>query len=39
MAETHLGSVRLGLIWRRLDEIVDQVVETFLRAAVQTAST
>lgn len=29
----ELNAVRLGLIWRRLDGIVDQVAETFLRAA------
>ena len=28
-----LDPVRLGLIWRRLDGIVDQVAETFVRAA------
>ncbi len=33
MSEQRLDSVRLGLIWRRLDGIVDQVAETFLRAA------
>jgi len=33
MSETELSAVRLGLIWRRLDGIVDQVAETFLRAA------
>ena len=33
MSEVHLNAVRLGLIWRRLDGIVDQVAETFLRAA------
>ncbi|MDP7547789.1 MAG: hydantoinase B/oxoprolinase family protein [Alphaproteobacteria bacterium] len=33
MRKTELNAVRLGLIWRRLDGIVDQVAETFLRAA------
>ena len=33
MARADLSAVRLGLIWRRLDGIVDQVAETFLRAA------
>ncbi len=33
MSKTELSAVRLGLIWRRLDGIVDQVAETFLRAA------
>ncbi|MEE1555874.1 MAG: hydantoinase B/oxoprolinase family protein, partial [Alphaproteobacteria bacterium] len=33
MSKTELNAVRLGLIWRRLDGIVDQVAETFLRAA------
>ena len=28
-----IDAVRLGLLWRRLDGIVDQVSETFLRAA------
>lgn len=28
-----IGPVRLGLIWRRLDGIADQVAETFVRAA------
>lgn len=28
-----IGAVRLGLLWRRLDGIVDQVSETFVRAA------
>ncbi len=33
MAARDLDPVRLGLIWRRLDGIVDQVAETFVRAA------
>jgi len=33
MSKAELTAVRLGLIWRRLDGIVDQVAETFLRAA------
>jgi N-methylhydantoinase B len=33
MSDIELNAVRLGLIWRRLDGIVDQVAETFLRAA------
>jgi N-methylhydantoinase B len=33
MTEQQLSAVRLGLIWRRLDGIVDQVAETFVRAA------
>ena len=33
MPNPELNAVRLGLIWRRLDGIVDQVAETFLRAA------
>ncbi|MDA1100028.1 MAG: hydantoinase B/oxoprolinase family protein [Proteobacteria bacterium] len=33
MSKAELNAVRLGLIWRRLDGIVDQVAETFLRAA------
>jgi len=33
MSEVNLSAVRLGLVWRRLDGIVDQVAETFLRAA------
>ena len=33
MGRADLSAVRLGLIWRRLDGIVDQVAETFLRAA------
>jgi N-methylhydantoinase B len=33
MPGTAMDPVRLGLIWRRLDGIVDQVAETFLRAA------
>ncbi|MAG97041.1 MAG: hydantoinase B/oxoprolinase family protein [Alphaproteobacteria bacterium] len=33
MATTPLDPVRLGLIWHRLDGIVDQVAETFVRAA------
>ncbi len=33
MSKAELSAVRLGLIWRRLDGIVDQVAETFLRAA------
>ncbi|MEM7250195.1 MAG: hydantoinase B/oxoprolinase family protein [Pseudomonadota bacterium] len=36
MADTHrvqLDAVKLGLLWRRLDGIVDQVAETFVRAA------
>ncbi|MBT6275321.1 MAG: hydantoinase B/oxoprolinase family protein, partial [Chromatiales bacterium] len=30
---TTLGPIQLGLLWRRLDGIVDQVSETFVRAA------
>ncbi|MDP6564649.1 MAG: hydantoinase B/oxoprolinase family protein [Alphaproteobacteria bacterium] len=33
MSSGALSPVRLGLIWRRLDGIVDQVSETFVRAA------
>ena len=33
MPKNRLNPVRLGLIWRRLDGIVDQVAETFVRAA------
>ena len=33
MSKEGLSPVRLGLIWRRLDGIVDQVAETFVRAA------
>ena len=33
MSDSDLAPVRLGLLWRRLDGIVDQVAETFLRAA------
>ncbi len=33
MGEPDINAIRLGLIWRRLDGIVDQVAETFLRAA------
>lgn len=33
MSETAIDPVRLGLIWRRLDGIADQVAETFVRAA------
>ena len=33
VSSADLGPVRLGLIWRRLDGIVDQVSETFVRAA------
>ena len=33
MQDTKIDPVRLGLIWRRLDGIVDQVAETFVRAA------
>lgn len=33
MSNPHVSAIRLGLIWRRLDGIVDQVAETFLRAA------
>ena len=33
MAPGEIDPVRLGLIWRRLDGIVDQVAETFVRAA------
>ena len=33
MSEVQVSAIRLGLIWRRLDGIVDQVAETFLRAA------
>ncbi len=33
MPKNRLSPVRLGLIWRRLDGIVDQVAETFVRAA------
>jgi len=33
MVAKELTPVRLGLIWRRLDGIVDQVAETFVRAA------
>ena len=33
MSEVQISAIRLGLIWRRLDGIVDQVAETFLRAA------
>jgi len=33
MSKAELTALRLGLIWRRLDGIVDQVAETFLRAA------
>jgi len=33
VASSVLDPVRLGLIWRRLDGIVDQVAETFVRAA------
>ncbi len=33
MSSSELSPVRLGLIWRRLDGIVDQVADTFVRAA------
>lgn len=33
MSDTTIDPVRLGLIWRRLDGIADQVAETFVRAA------
>ena len=33
MTAKKLDPVRLGLIWRRMDGIVDQVAETFVRAA------
>jgi N-methylhydantoinase B len=33
VSSTARDPVRLGLLWRRLDGIVDQVAETFLRAA------
>ena len=33
MTAKEIDPVRLGLIWRRLDGIVDQVAETFVRAA------
>lgn len=33
MSDTPIDPVRLGLIWRRLDGIADQVAETFVRAA------
>lgn len=33
MSSTGIDAIRLGLIWRRLDGIVDQVAETFVRAA------
>jgi N-methylhydantoinase B len=33
MTTTTIDPVRLGLIWRRLDGIADQVAETFVRAA------
>ena len=33
MTGVSLDPVRLGLIWRRLDGIVDQAAETFIRAA------
>ena len=33
MSTSSIDPVRLGLIWRRLDGIVDQVAETFVRAA------
>ena len=33
MASATIDPVRLGLIWHRLDGVVDQVAETFVRAA------
>ena len=33
MTSEKVDPVRLGLIWRRMDGIVDQVAETFVRAA------
>ena len=33
MQGKEIDAVRLGLIWRRMDGIVDQVAETFVRAA------
>ena len=36
MADGKLDPVRLGLIWQRLNGIVDQVSETFVRAAFST---
>ncbi len=33
MSTKEIDPVRLGLIWRRLEGIVDQVAETFVRAA------
>ena len=33
MNSSSLSPIRLGLIWRRLDGLVDQVSETFIRAA------
>ncbi len=36
MSDTPIDPIRLGLIWQRLDGIVDQVSETFIRAAFST---
>ena len=33
MTRSPIDPIRLGLLWRRLDGIVDQVAETFVRAA------
>ncbi len=37
MSASGISPLRLGLIWRRLDGIVDQVAETFVRAAFSVA--
>ena len=36
MTDSTLDPIRLGLIWQRLNGIVDQVSETFIRAAFST---
>ncbi|MFT5394192.1 MAG: N-methylhydantoinase B [Gammaproteobacteria bacterium] len=36
MTDTSLDPIRLGLLWQRLNGIVDQVAETFIRAAFST---
>ncbi|MBT5812594.1 MAG: hydantoinase B/oxoprolinase family protein, partial [Rhodospirillaceae bacterium] len=36
MTDSSLDPIRLGLIWQRLNGIVDQVSETFIRAAFST---
>ena len=37
MTASAIDPIRLGLIWQRLNGIVDQVAETFIRAAFSTS--